>query len=124
METKTVRLVVRKGQKWGYIDKQGNIVSDVQWDKAQTFVGGYAGVSLDESEYNGINKTNKFQGGINMDYKRLRKDLVDYYGSAMSTRFPMAIMDLTKVEKSSDDELIKIAKRAGFNLSKYKDKYI
>lgn len=55
-----------------------------------------------------------------MDYKKLRKDLVDYYGSAMSGGFPMAMMDLAKVERMSEDKLVKTAKKLGFDLSKYK----
>ncbi len=56
-----------------------------------------------------------------MDYKKLRKDLVDYYGSAMSGGFPMAMMDLAKVEKALDDELVRIAVEVGFDLNKYLD---
>lgn len=56
-----------------------------------------------------------------MDYKKLRKDLIDYYGIAMFGGFPMAMMDLTKVEKASDDELVVIAVEVGFDLNKYED---
>ena len=50
---------------------------------------------------------------------KLRKDLIDYYTSAMFIVSPMAIMDLTKVEKASDQELVKIAMDNKFDLSKY-----
>lgn len=56
-----------------------------------------------------------------MDYIKLRKDLIDYYGSAMIGGFPIAMMNLTKVEKVSDDELVEIAVEVGFDLNKYKD---
>ena len=57
-----------------------------------------------------------------IDYEKLRKDLIDYFGTAMSFS-PMAIMDLSRVESASDDELVEIAKRNGFELTKYfKDK--
>lgn len=57
-----------------------------------------------------------------IDYEKLRKDLIDYFGTAMSFS-PMAIMDLSRVESASDDELVDIAKRNGFDLTKYfKDK--
>lgn len=57
-----------------------------------------------------------------IDYEKLRKDLIDYFGTAMSFS-PMAIMDLSRVESASDDELVEIAKRNGFDLTKYfKDK--
>ena len=50
---------------------------------------------------------------------KLRKDLIDYYTSAMFIVSPMAIMDLTKVEKASDQELVKIAIDNKFDLRNY-----
>lgn len=46
---------------------------------------------------------------------------MDYYGSAMFSEFPMAVMDLLEVEFASDNKLIELAKRLGLDLSKYKD---
>ena len=54
----------------------------------------------------------------NIDIDRLRKELIDYYGTA-SMLYPIAIMDLTKVETCSAEELINIAKNNGFNLNDY-----
>lgn len=54
----------------------------------------------------------------NIDIDRLRKELIDYYGTA-SMLYPMAIMDLTKVETCSVEELINIAINNGFNLNDY-----
>ncbi len=56
---------------------------------------------------------------MDIDYEKLRKDLIDYFGSAMFSGFPMAVVDLSDVERASNDELIKIAKKNGFDLSKY-----
>ena len=53
-----------------------------------------------------------------IDIEKLRKDLIDYFGSAMFT-MPMAIIDLTKVEKCTNDELIEIAKKNNFDLEDY-----
>ena len=53
-----------------------------------------------------------------IDYERLRKDLIDYFGSAMFT-FPMAIIDLTKVENCTNDELIEIAEKNNFDIENY-----
>ena len=53
-----------------------------------------------------------------IDYEKLRKDLIDYFGTAMSFN-PTAIMDLSRVESASDDELVEIAKRNNFDLNKY-----
>ena len=56
------------------------------------------------------------------DYEKLRKDLKDYYGTAMVGGFPLAIMDLSKVENASNEELLKIAQKNNFNENNYKVK--
>ena len=56
------------------------------------------------------------------DYEKLRKDLKDYYGTAMVVGFPLAIMDLSKVENASNEELLKIAQKNNFNENNYKVK--
>jgi len=53
-----------------------------------------------------------------IDIEKLRKDLIDYFGSAMFT-MPMAIIDLTKVENCTNDELIEIAQKNNFDLEDY-----
>lgn len=55
----------------------------------------------------------------NIDIERLRKDLLDYFGSAMFSGFPMAMMDVMKIQNASADTLIRIASENGFDLSKY-----
>ena len=57
-----------------------------------------------------------------MDIETLREDLMDYYGTAMMSGFPMAIMDLSDVENASDLKLIMLAEKAGFDLNKYTDR--
>ena len=54
-----------------------------------------------------------------IDFERLRSDLRDYYGTAMFSGFPMAVMDLSKVERASDDDLLRIADKEGYNLTRY-----
>ena len=44
---------------------------------------------------------------------------MDYFGSAMFSGFPMAMLDVDRVETASDDTLIKIARECGFDLSRY-----
>lgn len=56
-----------------------------------------------------------------MNYHQLRSDLIDYFGTAMSSGFPMAVIELSDVERASDAELIRIARRAGFDLRKYEN---
>lgn len=57
-----------------------------------------------------------------IDYERLRRDLMDDYEGAMFGGFPMAVVDLSDVENASRDELIKIAKENRYDLNKYIDK--
>ena len=58
---------------------------------------------------------------MTIDIESLRKDLIDYFGSAMSFN-PLAMSDLTKVENSSPEELIKIAQDNNFDLEDYEIK--
>ena len=55
-----------------------------------------------------------------MDLERLREDLKDYFGTAISFN-PMAVIELSEVESASDDKLISIALKNGFNLSDYEE---
>ena len=56
---------------------------------------------------------------MNIDFDKLREDLIDYFGTAMGS-FPIAVMNVTEVEKSSKEELVHIAKQNGFDLENYK----
>ena len=53
------------------------------------------------------------------DIERLRDDLINYFGTA-SFYNKTAIMDLIKVEKATDEELIEIAIQNHFDLERYK----
>lgn len=55
----------------------------------------------------------------NIDIESLRYDLINYFGSAMPM-FPVATMDLIEVENASEDKLIEIALRNGFDLNNYR----
>jgi len=59
---------------------------------------------------------------MNIDFDELRKDLMDYYGTAKEIN-PMAIMDLIDIEKATDSELIMKARLLGVDLSNYEDDY-
>lgn len=54
-----------------------------------------------------------------IDIKKLRKDLIDYYGSGVYN-LSISIMDLIKIEKCSPYMLVDIALENGFNLGDYK----
>jgi hypothetical protein len=56
-----------------------------------------------------------------MDYDRLRDDLLDYYGTAMFSGFPMAVIETINVENASEDELEELARKAGYDLSDYEE---
>ena len=49
----------------------------------------------------------------------LRKDLIDYFTSAMFLVSPTAIMDVEKVEQANSKELIEIAQQCKFDINKY-----
>ena len=59
-----------------------------------------------------------------IDYEKLREDLIDYYGTASYNGFPMAIIELSNVENASYEELINIAIKNNFNLNNYKKEEI
>ena len=61
---------------------------------------------------------------MNIDYERLRKDLINYFGTAMTNSFPFLIFELTKIENASDEELIEIALQNNFDLNNYIDQNI
>ena len=56
---------------------------------------------------------------MEINTNRLRADLKDYYGTAMLGGFPMAVMEMNVVERASDDELVKLAEKAGLDTRKY-----
>ena len=56
---------------------------------------------------------------VTIDIDRLRRDMKDYYGTAIFNGFSMAVMDLSKVERMSDRELVELAQKNGMDLRKY-----
>lgn len=53
-----------------------------------------------------------------LDYERLRGDLINYYGTAMQY-FPIAVMEVSKVKNASEEELLDMAEKAGFDINDY-----
>ena len=53
-----------------------------------------------------------------IDVEALRHDLIDYFGTAISYN-PIAMADLVRVEAASDYEIVDIAIKNGFDISKY-----
>lgn len=56
---------------------------------------------------------------MELDISKLRDDLEDYYGSAMFSGLPMAVVELTQAQTASPQELVDMAQRAGFDLGRY-----
>ena len=56
---------------------------------------------------------------MEIDYKRLRSDLKDYDGTAMFQGFPVAMFEISVIEKADGEELICIATKLGFDLQRY-----
>ena len=54
-----------------------------------------------------------------VNFDKLRHDLTDYYGTAVFSGFPAAIIDVSKVQRASDEKLLEIAKNLKLNLSEY-----
>ena len=54
-----------------------------------------------------------------IDIEKLRKDVMDYYGTAAASGFPMAIIELSQAESASDEKLISIAQKIGIDLRNY-----
>ena len=55
----------------------------------------------------------------NIDFERLREDLINYFGTAMYNSNPVAMFKLSEVMSASYGELIRIAINNGFNLNDY-----
>lgn len=56
---------------------------------------------------------------VNLNIEKLRNDLYDYFGTAMVNSSKLAMAELTKIEKATFYELIKIAEENGFDLNQY-----
>ena len=56
---------------------------------------------------------------MNINIEKLREDLIDYFGTAMFNASPLAMIELSKIEKASNQEIIKIAIDNNFDLNEY-----
>ncbi len=57
---------------------------------------------------------------MDYDFDKLRYDLKEEcLGAMFGGGFGLAIVDLTDIESASDEELLKYAKRFGFDLRRY-----
>lgn len=56
---------------------------------------------------------------MSIDIERLRKDLIDYLGTAFYVGYGVAVVEISEVENASVEELIEMAQKYGFNLDNY-----
>ena len=54
-----------------------------------------------------------------IDYESLRQDLMNYFGTAIASGMPQAVIDLTRVENANDEELLNIARENNININNY-----
>ena len=55
-----------------------------------------------------------------IDIDQLREDMLNNYGTAMFNGFPMSLVDIQKIEKATDDELVIMAKKEKINMFEYR----
>ena len=56
-----------------------------------------------------------------IDYNKLREDLMDEYGAQMVTfTGAMGYSDMCDAQNATEDQLIEMAQREGINLNKYR----
>ena len=55
---------------------------------------------------------------MRIDIAALRTALIDYFGTAMFCS-PVAVIELARVEKAAPEELIEIAEKNGFDISRF-----
>ena len=56
---------------------------------------------------------------MTIDINKLKRALMDYYGTAMHSGFPMAVIDLGNIEKMSPEDLVSLAYKLGLNLEDF-----
>ena len=58
-----------------------------------------------------------------LDIERLRRDLIDYFGAAMTNGWGMAEIDISDIQDASPEELKSIARECGFNINDYIEEF-
>ena len=56
---------------------------------------------------------------MTIDVDKLRSYLMDYYGTAAFSGMPMALVDLSKAQSCSAEELVQIACKEGVDLAQF-----
>ena len=58
-----------------------------------------------------------------LDIERLRRDLIDYFGTAMTNGWGMAEIDISDIQDASPEELKSIAIEYGFDINDYIEEF-
>ena len=56
---------------------------------------------------------------MKLDADGLRRELENYFGTAIFAASPLAMADYIQVKKASDEELLEIARKNGIDIYKY-----
>ncbi len=65
--------------------------------------------------------SSKHEKTEDIDYERLREDLMDEYGAQMVTfTGAMGYSDMCDAQRATNEELLKMAKNEGIDISKYR----
>ena len=57
---------------------------------------------------------------MNIDGERLRRDLINYLGTAFYAGFGPAVVEISEIENATLEQLVEIALKYGFNIEEYK----
>ncbi|MBE7053577.1 MAG: hypothetical protein E7391_04805 [Ruminococcaceae bacterium] len=57
---------------------------------------------------------------MNKDIDRLKEDIIDYYGTAISSDLFPALVEIVNVDKMTGEELLSLAQELGFNIDNYR----
>ena len=57
----------------------------------------------------------------NINILKLKKDLMDYFGTAVFSGMPNVVIELSKISNASDSQIINLALNIGFDLSEYEE---
>lgn len=54
-----------------------------------------------------------------INIEKLRRDLIDYFGSAINCGYPQLIIEISNIENMNSEELINYAINNGFDINDY-----
>ena len=65
--------------------------------------------------------SHNYSNNEDIDFKRLRADLMDEYGAQMAAYSGgFGFMEMCKAEEATEEQLLEMARQEGINLNKYR----